>query len=104
MKLAKKDPFKKYCTELNSFIPTGEVLKKVKAFTNIHYSNKTPPMEVNSVTHYLRVEKANLIADVYEVSFNVNQDGRVHYTDERKSQLAIENNNSDLNTHFLYTN
>ena len=37
VKMAKQNSLKKYCTELRSFTPTGEVWKKVKPFTNIHY-------------------------------------------------------------------
>ena len=72
----------------------------MKAFTNIHYSNKTPPMEDNGGTYQLPTEKANLITDVYEASINANHDGRVHYKDEHKLQLGIDNNDSDLNIPF----
>ena len=72
----------------------------MKAFTDIHYSIETPPMEDNSGTYQFPAEKANLITDVYEACFNVNHDGRAHCIDEHKVQLAIENNDSDLNELF----
>ena len=99
VKEAKKASFKNYCSQINCFTPIGEVWKKVSSFNGKRRFQSTPPLQEGSVLHTQPAEKAEVIANGFEASFNINHDERSENIDSNVVTEALESNDiRGLNT------
>lgn len=95
-KKAKKESFKKFCNKINSETPSAIIWKSIHQLANCYVPKNNVPFVYNNKILTTPLEKVNLLADIFEAAFNINDslDGgpflleiALALTDESESQL-----------------